>query len=150
MGGKDGTFRPRTVHRVPEEKRWQDHLPYVTGLPCKINKDHDEAEEVLLDATPPAPSMEPTTSPLPRTMARDPTVRRYYVKTSSVYPKEGGMGFTAGCAGCTYIVLGTTRAGHSDSCRLRVTEKESQSSAAGAERVKKARAMVEDYLCMKR
>ena len=37
VGSKEGVFRPRTVARVPIEKRWIDNLSFVTALPWKHN-----------------------------------------------------------------------------------------------------------------
>lgn len=76
------------------------------AYPGSSTTGYGEAEEVLLDATPPVPSMRPTTSPSPPAVAREPTVRRSYVETASVDPKEGGMGFAVGCPGCASIILG--------------------------------------------
>ena len=56
VGTMEGIMRPRTVHRVPKENRWTDNLEFVTGLPWKLNKDHEPGEEVLLDTVPRAPS----------------------------------------------------------------------------------------------
>ena len=104
-------FLPRTIHRLPVEKRWVDDLSFVTGLPWKLNKEHEAGEDVVLDATPPAPSMEPTITSMPPTVTSEPTVRKFYVKVADLDPKSGCMGFAEGCAGCTAIILGKTRAG---------------------------------------
>ena len=65
VGAKEGVFRPRTVRRVPVEKRWEDNLSFVTGVPWKHNTKHEAGEEVMLDAEPPVPSLKPVCSPLP-------------------------------------------------------------------------------------
>ena len=88
VGTKEGVFRPRTISRVPAEKRWQDNLSLVTGLPWKHNLKHDEGEEVMLDTEPPTPSNKPVSSPLPPRVQEDPTkdLRSFYVKTSDLDP----------------------------------------------------------------
>ena len=68
------------------------------------------------------------------------------MKTADLDPKDGGMGFTERCTGCTAIILGKTRTGHSDACRPRVIEKVGQASSSGAERVKGARARGKEFL----
>ena len=52
----DGMCRPRTVHRRPEEKRWEDVRSFVVGLPWKLSKANDGDADVLLDETPQEPS----------------------------------------------------------------------------------------------
>ena len=49
VGIMEGIMRPRTVHRVPKGNRWADNLEFVTGLPWKLNDDHEPGEEVLLE-----------------------------------------------------------------------------------------------------
>ena len=85
-------FRSRTIHRAPEEKRWLDNRSFATALPWKLNIDHGAGAEVFLDATPPEPSMQPATTPLPPTATSEPVTRRFYVKTADVGPQNGGMG----------------------------------------------------------
>ena len=94
MGTVDGTFRPRTIHRVPVEKRWVDNLSFVSGLPWKLNKDHDGDADVFVDENPPDPSVQPSTCRLPPTMVEEPvtTVRQLYVKATDVDPSSGGLG----------------------------------------------------------
>ena len=41
VGPPDGICRPRSIHRRPEEKRWEDVLSLVVGLPWKLSKNHD-------------------------------------------------------------------------------------------------------------
>ena len=124
VGTAEGVFRPRTVHRVPVEKRWADNLKLVSGLPWKLNEDHDGDAEVFLNADPPEPSTQPRTSPLPPTMMQEPMnapVRSFYVRAKDVDPMSGGLGFTVGCPGCKAIINGAPRSiAHNESCRLRV------------------------------
>ena len=110
VGSEEGIFRPRTVHRVLLEKLWQENLSFVTGLLWKHNAQHEEGDEVLLDAQPPAPSDGPAATPLPPASAADPEVRKFHVKTKDLDPASGGIGFTGGCPGCKAFVLGMTRA----------------------------------------
>ena len=65
VGSAGWVFRPRTVYRVPSEKRCSDNLSLVTGLPWKHNAEHEEGEEVMLDTYMPEPSPTPAGSPLP-------------------------------------------------------------------------------------
>ena len=37
VGAKEGVFLPRTVRKVPVEKRWADNLSFVIGVPWKHN-----------------------------------------------------------------------------------------------------------------
>lgn len=120
-------MRPRTVDRVPKENRWADNSEFVTGVPWKLNKDHEPGEEVLLDIVPPAPPSHPSTTVLPPAMSGD------------LDPDEpGGIGYTGGRPGCKALIKGTTATGHNDDCRRRVGEKISQCDPGNA-RVKAAR-----------
>ena len=114
VGTAEGVYRPRTIHRVPAEGRWQGNLDLASGLPWKLNKDHDGDAEVFLDASPPEPSLQPTTSPIPPTMAEEPmtSVRKFYVKTKDVDPASGGLGFLADCPGCRAIINGKQPLAH--------------------------------------
>ena len=56
VGASAGTFRPRTVYRVPEEKRWFDNLSLAKGTPWKF--DPEETEDAALDAYMQEPSYE--------------------------------------------------------------------------------------------
>ena len=81
VGTKEGVFRPRTVARLPVEKRWRDNLAFITGLPWKHNLKHEAGEEVILDLGSPGPSMTPSTTQLPprgmgRTLAGRPAAAR--------------------------------------------------------------------------
>ena len=113
-------FRPRTVSRPPVEKRWQDNLSFVTGLPWKHNLNHEVGEEVILDLDPPAPSMTPVTTQLPPRGQEDvkKDLRAFYVKIEDLNG-ENGIGFTEGCKGCKAIMFEGSRVGHEDRCRHR-------------------------------
>ena len=131
VGAKEGVFRPRTVRRVPVEKRWEDNLSFVTGVPWKHNANHEAGEEVMLDAEPPVPSLKPVCSPLPPRILEEPClkdVRQFYVKKPDVDPARGGIGFTDGCKCCRAIIYGKPRVGHDSSCRHRVIETASTNS----------------------
>ena len=136
VGTSEGTIRPRTVHRVPVEKRWIDNLKFVSGLPWKLNKDHDGDSEVFLNMDPPEPSMQPKTSPLPPTMMEEPVhapARRFYVTARDVDPASGGLGFMPGCPGCVAIINGATRSvAHSETCRLRAMEQATTNQSVAA------------------
>ena len=67
IGTKDGIVRVRSVNRVPKQKRWEDNLSYVCGLPWKHNERHEAGEEVVFGPTPPEPSFHPVTATLPPT-----------------------------------------------------------------------------------
>ena len=119
-------MRPRTVHRVPQEKRWKDKLEFVIGLPWKINKDHEPGEEVFLDIVPPAPSPHPMTPMLPPTVFGDPHVRRIHVKKEADLDpaEELGIGYTEGCPGCKALMKGSDYAvGYNEGCKRRVRER---------------------------
>ena len=140
VGSKEGVFRPRTVARVPIEKRWIDNLSFVTGLPWKHNTKHEAGEEVMLDAEPPAPSLTPVCSPLPPRILEEPfmkDLRQFYVKAPDLDPGGGGIGFTDGCKGCKAIIYGKSRVGHDNHCRHRVIETASTNPQVAA-RVKVA------------
>ena len=127
IGAKEGVFRPRTVKRVPVEKRWGDNASFVTGTPWKQNSQHEVGEEVMLDVLgeAPTPSPTPVSSPLPPRTLGEPSVRnvrQFYVHKSDLDPKGGGIGFTDGCKGCRAIVYGKPRVGHDNHCRHRVIE----------------------------
>ena len=72
MGTPDGMCRPRTLHRRPEEKRWEDVLSFVVGLPWKLSKAHDGDAKVFLDGNPQLPSSDPEVSPLPPIVTEEP------------------------------------------------------------------------------
>ena len=122
VGTKEGVFRPRTIARVPAQKRWIDNLSFVTGLPWKHNASHEVGEEVMLDIEPPEPSFTPVCSPLPPRMLDEPmkNLRGFYVKIPDLDPAGGGIGFTDGCKGCKAIIYGKSRVGHDNHCRHRV------------------------------
>ena len=65
VGASAGICRPRSIHRRPEERRWEDVLSSVVGMPWKLSKDHDGDKEVFLDGNPVEPSSSPIVSPLP-------------------------------------------------------------------------------------
>ena len=61
VANSDGVFRTRTVRRVPVEERWQFVLlKSMVGLLWKCNPHSDEAEQVVQDDMPVAPSDKPT------------------------------------------------------------------------------------------
>ena len=88
--------RPRTLHRRPEEKKWEDVLGFVVGLPWKLSKAHDGDAEVFLDETPPEPSSSSAVSPLPPIITEETItkIRNFYVYSGDVDPAAGGLGFT--------------------------------------------------------
>ena len=47
VGASDGICRPRSIHRRPDERRWEDVLSSVVGMPRKLSKDHDGDKEVF-------------------------------------------------------------------------------------------------------
>ena len=111
VGTFAGICRPRTIHRRPEEKGWEEVLSAVVGLPWKLSKDHDGDAEVFLDENPSEPSTSPTVSPLPPIITEEPItkIRNFYVYSVDVDPAVGGFGFTPGCKGCSAIVNATGR-----------------------------------------
>lgn len=113
VGTPDGICRPRTIHRRPVEKRWEDVLSLVAGQPWKLSKAHDGDAEVFLGETPPEPSSSPAVSPLPPIITEEPIgkVRNFYVYSGDVDPAAGGFGFTPGCDGCKAIVNGKRAGG---------------------------------------
>ena len=118
VGSTLGVFRPRTVRKVPLEKRWVDNLSMISCLPWKHNSRHEAGDEVLLSEEPPTPSMTPEVTPLPPRSPEDPRpkdVRQFYVKSYDLDPADGGIGYTDGCKGCRSIVYGTEpRQAHSN------------------------------------
>ena len=99
VGTSAGICRPRTIHRRPEEKRWEEVLGSVVGMPWKLSKDHDGDAEVFLDENPAEPSSSPTLPPLPPIITEEPfeRIRIFYVAQKDMDPKSGGFGFTEGC-----------------------------------------------------
>ena len=124
VGTPDGICRPRSIHRRPQEKRWEDVLSCIVGMPWKLSKDHDGDKEVFLDENPEGPSSPPAVSPLPPIIMEEPVekIRNFYVTAKDVDPRHSGVGFTEGCKGCRAIVNGKTPVAHSHDCRLRVME----------------------------
>ena len=141
MGSAEGVFRPRAVYRVPLEERWNDNLSLVNGLPWKHNAEHEEGEEVMLDAYVPEPSPAPVGSPLPPMTLEETTkpAKQFYVKTKDLAPARGGIGWTPGCKGCESIAGScNTQVAHSEGSRLRVIH-ETKSNPVTAARVQAAR-----------
>ena len=135
VGTKEGVFRPRTVARLPVEKRWQENLSFVTGLPWKHNLKHEVGEEVMLDPEPPVPSDKPVTTQLPPRVQEEPSkdLRGFYVKTTDLDPAvQGGIRFTAGCKGCKAIMFGGKTVGHEAHCRHRVVKTASTNPSVAA------------------
>ena len=86
VGNADGVFRTRTVRRAPLEERWQFELiKSMVGLPWKCNPHSDEAEQVIQDDMPVAPSDKPAIPPEPPQVAfREEVPRKVYVKTDTM------------------------------------------------------------------
>ena len=124
VGTPDGICRPRSIHRRPEEKRWEDVLSNVIGLPWKLRKHHDGDKEVFLDENPAEPSSSPTVSPLPLIVTEEPIerIRNFYVTSKDVDHNSGGLVFTDGCKGCRAIINNKNPVAHSPECRLKVME----------------------------
>ena len=103
MGSSAGTFRPRTVYRIPEEKRWADNLSLAKGLPWKF--DAEEVEDAALDTYMPEPSAKPTGVPLPPMTLEEQLkkAKQFYVKQKDLDPAQDGLGWTPGCKGCESI-----------------------------------------------
>ena len=139
VGTPEGVCRPRSIHRRPQERRWEDVLSCVVGLPWKLSKDHDGDKEVFLDENPEGASSSPTVSPLPPIIMEEPIekVRNFYVTAKDVDPKFNGFGFTEGCKGCRAIVNGKPPVAHSSECRLRIMEQAPNSEKIAA-RVKRS------------
>ncbi len=130
--------RPRTLHRRPEEKRWEDVLSFVVGLPWKLSKAHDGDAEAL-DENPQLPSSDPEVSPLPPIVTEEPIkkIRGFHVYPRDVDPSLQGFGFTPDCDGCKATINGKRSVTHSLTCRLRVME-QAPNNANIAARVKKS------------
>ena len=124
VGTSDGICRPRSIHRRPEEKRWEDVLGSIVGMPWKLSKNHDGNKEVFLDENPAEPSSSPMVSPLPPIITEEPIerIRNFYVTAEDVDPNSGGLGFTDGCKGCRAIINGKNPVARSPECRLKVME----------------------------
>ena len=120
-----------------EEKRWEDVLSFVVGLPWKLGKAHDGDAEVFLDETLQEPSSDPEVPPLPM-VTEEPVrkVRSFYVYPKDVDPALKGFGFVPDCDGCKAIVNGKRSVSHSVACRLKVLEQAPNNSNIAA-RVKK-------------
>ena len=73
-----GMYKTRTIRRVPAEERWvEDNLKFFRFCPWKVNSGADEAEQVMTDIIPPAPSPHPTVAPeLPDVVVRLDVPRR--------------------------------------------------------------------------
>ena len=86
---------------MPLEKRWNDNLSLVTGLPWKHNAEHEVGEEVMLDAYVPEPSPTPVGSPLPPVTLGETTkpAKKFYVKSKDLDPAAGGIGWTRDARG---------------------------------------------------
>ena len=139
VGTPEGVCRPRSIHRRPQERRWEDVLSCVVGLPWKLSKNHDGDKEVFLDENPEGASSSPTVSPLPPIIMEEPIekIRNFYVTAKDVDPKFNGFGFTEGCKGCRAIVNGKPPVAHSSECRLRIMEQAPNSEKIAA-RVKRS------------
>ena len=147
VGTPEGVCRPRSIHRRPQEKRWEEVLSYAVGLPWKLSKDHDGDKEVFLDENPEEASSSPTVSPLPPIIMEEPIVatRSFYVTAKDVDPKYNGIGFTEGCKGCQAIVNGKSPVAHSKECRLRLMEQAPNNEKIAA-RVKRSLASTGEFL----
>ena len=90
VGTPDGICRPRSIHRRPQEKRWEDVLSCIVGMPWKLSKDDDGDKEVFLDENLAEPSPSPTVSPLPPIIMEEPVerIRNFYVTAKDVDPSS--------------------------------------------------------------
>lgn len=143
VGNKNGTYKIRTVRRVPIESRWSCELiNSVVGYPWKVSPNSDEAEEVMQGDVPQLPS-ESSVIPAepPRAAMREDVPRKLYVKTDLL--KQ--IGYTTGCPGCRALQAGKPRVGRNDACRHRASEA-MRGDAAGRQRLKATRDRENEFL----
>lgn len=138
-----GMYRTRTIRRVPQEDRWNTaNLDVFKYFPWKVNDSMDAGEQVVSDAQPVPPSMQPTAAPeLPDVTVRQEAPRRMYVKLADLQKH----GYIAGCSGCKALEQGGPRTGHNEACRSRISQLLS-SMPEGQKRVYEARRREDMYL----
>ena len=111
-------------------------------FPWKVNDSMDAGEQVVSDAQPVPPSMQPVAAPeLPDVTVRQEAPRRMYVKLADLQKH----GYTAGCSGCKALEHGGPRTGHSEACRSRISQFLS-SMPEGQKRIYEARRREDMYL----
>ena len=123
----NGTFRTRTVKRLPEEERWDaTAIRELIGLPWDFKSSDAPDAEVVIDKVPEVVPPEPVI---------EVKARRFYVTKKDI----DKFGFTQGCGGCTALAKNSkVKIPHSEGCRNRIKAR-LEETPEGNERVEKRR-----------
>jgi hypothetical protein len=132
IADREGIWKARSVRRRPVDERWDaGNLGLVRNFPWKTQEGAAVKTEVI--------HMHPSE------LAQDPVAaeaipRQVYIRANDLHQH----GFTSGCRGCTSIIRGRPRQGHSKACRERLQE-----ALKDTDRFKMAEERINQYLADK-
>ena len=141
IANKDGTYKTRTIKRVPFEDRWgNDHINYVLGTPwCPMGTEGPDNElmpAVQIKMKEPMVEVEK-----PKCREDWAIPRRMYISKKDV----AEHGATAGCPGCHAVIMKKNPVGHNEECRKIIQDKISMSTQ-GKKRMKEADDRQKDFI----
>jgi hypothetical protein len=118
VGDKAGVWRARTLQRRPVEERWRsESAEWVVGVPwrtCENDPDMDgEPLEVVV-----ALRLDDSQAAQTTQQAEQAVPTRFAIQREDLE----AHGYSARCPGCSAILRGTARQGHSEPCRLRLSQ----------------------------
>ena len=137
VGDSKGIWKTRTLRRRPDEEKWDaENLQLVGGVPWRTSDSDAKAdgEAWKMDVPPAIPT---TTGEVEEDGWKEVVPRRAGLRRED-FEKHG---YSGGCPGCTALLRGTARQGHSEACRKRM-EKELMEDP----RWKRARTKIDDFV----
>ena len=127
----DGVIRGTSVHRRPEQERWDTtDLDKLKGLPWNRRPHEREMSELPLPI-----SLPPMELPPVEAKDREFAPRRVYIKRTDIEQ----FGMTVDCPGCEAMITGGAARMHNPACRSRI-EEELGKTLEGQKRIENAQA----------
>ena len=136
VGDCSGVWKCRTVQRKPEEERWPSRAAdLVVGVPWRKsdddpNVDGEAPEVVRMEGGQVVPGYR-------RVAMEDSVPKRVMIRQQDLE----NFGYSRNCPGCSAILKGAARQGHSEACRKRI-----ESEMKDDERLKRANKRRDEFI----
>lgn len=115
VGSRSGVKKARTIQRRPVEERWKaSAIELVSGVPWRTCDDDPNVDGEKLEAV----KLSEFEAAAQREVLHETVPKRFRIEAKDL----DAHGYSAKCPGCSSVLRGTVRQGHSEGCRKRFSE----------------------------
>ena len=134
VGDRHGVWKTRTIRRKPFDERWsKENLELVVGVPWRTSETDPQVDGEPLEVIRPGPRI----AEEDKERGQEAVPRSFWITKADMEEH----GYSARCPGCTAVLRGRNRQGHSTGCRKRFEE-----LLRGTDKYKRAEGKFEEFL----